>query len=205
MKFYLATKFENRATLLPVRDRLIELGHEVTSSWLDQELWKSEAIYATLRGEGDGTQRSDTREQAQQDLADIDAADVFVVFIDKNNPSPRGGKHIETGYALGRGKRVWIVGDRVSHFHWLNESVNLYYYENVRSFYDRVGIYVKDQHPDYALTVLLCSDCGAKGPMVQIGALVHKAGCSYRKQRAASRSTEPEPVSSVLEENSNAY
>ncbi len=119
MNFYLATVFEQRHILLPVRYRLRKLGHTVTSSWLDQIKPQSDMIYQTLRGDGTDRDRAFTCQQAQRDLDDIDAADVFVVFIDKNNPSPRGGMHIETGYALGKGKPVWLVGDQVSHFHWI--------------------------------------------------------------------------------------
>ncbi len=90
----------------------------VTSSWLDQSKPQSDMIYHTLEGNGTERDVAFTRQQARQDLNDINKADIFVVFVDKEHLSPRGGMHIETGYAMGKGKQVWLVGDKISHFHW---------------------------------------------------------------------------------------
>lgn len=54
---------------------------------------------------------------AASDLADIDAADVVLVFTE--HPSTSGGFHVETGYALAKGKRVVIIGERINLFHHL--------------------------------------------------------------------------------------
>ena len=144
MKLYLSTVFENRDILLPVCHHLRELGHEITSSWLDQIKPQSDMIYQTLRGDGTERDIAFTRQQAKQDHADIDACEIFVVFIDKNKPSPRGGTDIETGYALGKGKEVWIVGDKVSHFHWAGCPA-VRHYTGVHVFLECIQNYTEDQ------------------------------------------------------------
>ena len=106
MKFYLASRFEDRAELFPLRDALVALGHEVTSRWLHEP---EESVRRLDLWPG----------IAQMDLDDIDACDVFIVVVNKDRPSLRGGLHFETGYALGKGKRVWLLGDQTNIFHYL--------------------------------------------------------------------------------------
>lgn len=55
---------------------------------------------------------------AIDDLEDIDAADALVLVNPRHlHGSGRGGRHVELGYALARGKRVLLVGDRENVFH----------------------------------------------------------------------------------------
>lgn len=116
-RIYLSGQFEDAPALCEVRRQLQAAGYCVTSRWLD------------AAGAGPATaQASDTGADsrlagiARQDFDDIDSADLVVVF----NPAEacgigRGGRHVETGYALARGKRVVLVGARGNVFHWLPE------------------------------------------------------------------------------------
>lgn len=116
-RVYLSGQFEDGTRLCEVRQQLQAAGHSVTSRWLDS----AAAGPATAQASDPG---ADTRLGgiARQDFEDVDRSDVVVVF----NPAEacsigRGGRHVETGYALARGKRVIVVGARGNVFHWLPE------------------------------------------------------------------------------------
>lgn len=107
MKLYLASSFNSRAAMRNQR-KIAELyGHSVTSRWIDIP-----ADSPTLPNAKNSVQ------EAQNDLDDIDAADTLVFF--SNTGTTSGGKHIEFGYALAKGKPIVIVGDRGSVFHHLD-------------------------------------------------------------------------------------
>jgi hypothetical protein len=68
------------------------------------------------------------------DLQDIEAADTLVLFSeDPLIGTPRGGRHFETGYAFGRGKRVVIVGGEENIFHYLPSVIH---YKSLQDFID---------------------------------------------------------------------
>lgn len=57
---------------------------------------------------------------ATEDLEDIDAADVLVCFTEPPRTGPaRGGRHVEMGYALAKGKPIICVGHRENVFYCL--------------------------------------------------------------------------------------
>ena len=95
MKIYTASRFANQLRLHPIREELTKRGHVVTSRWLDEP-------------EGMGAQ-----EAAEVDLEDVDAADALVLWPDIPNPRPSsfGGLFIEFGYALAKGKYLYVVDD----------------------------------------------------------------------------------------------
>lgn len=108
MKIYIASFFDTRERLRPHRDALWKMGHEVVSSWLDEvakpahmskdEFW---------------------RKLAFKDLAEVRAADMLI--IDTLDVSPRGGREVEFGFALGAfaGKTTVLVGPVRNVFHEL--------------------------------------------------------------------------------------
>lgn len=108
LKVYIASFFETRERLRPIRDKLNAMnGHyQVLSTWLDEgkkpeaqtkaEWWKSLAC---------------------KDLNEIDEADI--VILDTLDVNPRGGREVEWGYALSKYsiKSVYIVGPLRNVFH----------------------------------------------------------------------------------------
>lgn len=96
-------------------EALQAMGHEVTSEWIN------------------GThQGGDSREYALIDLRDIDAADALVLFSESPAGSrTRGGKHVEFGYALAKGKRIFIVGNHGNVFHRLDGIVQRLSFEDL--------------------------------------------------------------------------
>jgi hypothetical protein len=64
---------------------------------------------------------------AIDDLEDIDRSDTLLFFSeDPLVGIPRGGRHVEFGYALGTGKRVCVVGGHENVFHFLPEVVHYF-------------------------------------------------------------------------------
>lgn len=97
MKIYLASRWSNQGPLKIQRARLQSLGAEVTSGWLDEV--------------GDAPEIA-----AQRDIDDIDRADTLLLWPDLSFPvkSLYGGMFVEFGYALAKGKQVWVVEPQTS-------------------------------------------------------------------------------------------
>ncbi|HXG86986.1 MAG TPA: hypothetical protein VNJ02_01515 [Vicinamibacterales bacterium] len=114
-RIYLSGQFEDGLALCEVRQALVAAGYVITSRWLDA----ATAGPATARVHEDGA-AARLAEIARHDLEDIADANLVVVF---NPPQAatvgRGGRHVETGYALALHKRVIVVGVRGNVFHWL--------------------------------------------------------------------------------------
>lgn len=99
---YIASFFDTRERLFPVRDMLTARGILVTSTWLDEETGAPVSEYASI---------------ALRDIRDIDRA--TMVVVDTFDVTPRGGREVELGYALGTGKKCYSVGPRRNVFHHL--------------------------------------------------------------------------------------
>ena len=107
MKIYIASLFDTRERLLPVRDRLNAAGHRVISSWLAAE---AGITYG-------GTTEQYHRRCAERDLDEVREADW--VFVDTCDVSDRGGQDVELGIALALGKLTARVGPPRNVFHTL--------------------------------------------------------------------------------------
>lgn len=79
-------------------------GHKITSRWLDSPV-----------GVGTVPELDDDAVTflAVRDLADIQLADVFMMFVPWEDGAHyhTGGRHVETGYALALDKTVIVVGE----------------------------------------------------------------------------------------------
>lgn len=96
MKIYLAHNFKARWWLRDYIKLLERAGHIVTSSWIvDDSHCESGHSRAT---------------SAISDFNDIDASDALILFTDQYGDSPGKGKYMEFGYALAKGKKVYIHG-----------------------------------------------------------------------------------------------
>ena len=115
MKVYLASNYSTHPEMRHYAQLLEEHGHFVTSEWIN------------------GTHGGDDRERyARIDLRDVDEADVVVFFSESPvNSRTRGGKHVEFGYALAKGKRLFIVGGKHNVFHHLPEVIQRFHFEDV--------------------------------------------------------------------------
>src|SRR5215471_3432129 len=107
MSFYLAGRFERREELRGYALRLRELGHDVTSRWLDNH-----GLSAQL-----------DPKFGEEDITDVMASTAFIQFSE--NPTTafcRGGRHVELGIAIAmaatrRTYPVYIVGPVETVFH----------------------------------------------------------------------------------------
>lgn len=103
LKIYLCASYERRDELRGYRGKLNDLGHYVTSRWLDED-------YALNVQVADLT-REQQIEIGEYDLKDIDAADFIIAFTEPaGTHRSRGGRHVEFGYALAKGIGRFVVG-----------------------------------------------------------------------------------------------
>ena len=91
MKIYCAATFKNQHRIRDMRDRLFLLGHNVLSTWLNEQVKPSGM-----------TEEQFGRKMAAKDLREIQEADC--VILDTSDPSQTGGKLIEFGFALAHHK-----------------------------------------------------------------------------------------------------
>lgn len=107
-KIYIASFFNTRQRLRPIRDELWKLGYEITSTWLDE----------TAKPHGMKLHEF-FRKLAIKDIAEIYRADILI--IDTIDVTPRGGREVEFGVALGsfQNKLLYLVGPTRNVFHEL--------------------------------------------------------------------------------------
>lgn len=108
MRIYIAGYFDTRERIRPYADKLWKLGHEVVSTWL-QEVARPEGM----------SKEEFWKKLAIKDLAEINAADLLI--LDTIDVTPRGGREVELGFALGRfqTKSIYMVGPIRNVFHTL--------------------------------------------------------------------------------------
>lgn len=102
MKVYLAARFSDRPQMEEVADYLKTYGFDITARWVyGGEEGLSEPAIAKL------------------DLEDVEAADTVVSFTFPRGTimATGGGRHAEFGYALARGKKLVLIGERENVFH----------------------------------------------------------------------------------------
>ena len=104
MKLYIAATFEAKDAMRIFADKLTAQGYEITASWL----YRDEPM-----SPGNLPVPGACIPYAQRDLQDIDASDALLLF---SGPSPRGGKWVEFGYALAKGKQLFVCGPQSNIF-----------------------------------------------------------------------------------------
>ena len=114
--YYLAARYSQHPEMQGVRDVLEALGHNVTSRWIDLHNGEqpNSAMQDELNSDPEGLSK-----YGIADIEDIDAADVVVSFT--TSGGGKGGRHVEFGYALAKGKRMILIGPREHIFHTLPE------------------------------------------------------------------------------------
>ena len=132
VKVYLASRYSRRAELNGYADQLRARGHECTSRWLqgDDQRHGAEAAQAVETARFGSVPVESGALFAEDDIADIRAADIFVVFTSPTQPGDtskpsRGGFQVEMGVALGSYRLglmpIILVGPRVNIFYCLPE------------------------------------------------------------------------------------
>ena len=130
MNAYLAARYSRKKEIKSLIPVLLANNIAVTSSWLHEEA--SETAHL------DEFTPTFCRHTAKIDLDDIDNSDTFVFFSeDPNIGTPRGGRHVEFGYALSQGKRMIVIGGEENIFHYLPQIIH---YTSLGNFLDAEGI-----------------------------------------------------------------
>ena len=115
---YLAGPYESRDTINGPRyaGALHKIDATCTSTWLTETFDINEGVTGPAAELDDAT----VSEHALNDLSDVDDCDVFVLITAKYlgvEATASGGRHVETGYALARGKRIIVLGEPENVFH----------------------------------------------------------------------------------------
>lgn len=120
MRIYIAALYARKSEMVIMADKIKRAGHEVTSRWLTE----SEAL--------------DWSAASVMDLADIDNSDVLLSFTHpRGTMTSGGGRHVEFGYAMAKGKRLVIIGESENVFH---DSKNVSIYKSLDSWLDQLAI-----------------------------------------------------------------
>lgn len=121
--FYIASRWENRDKARNLGAKINQAGHSVTSRWLIpgfHEVGKS--LNADCQ---------------RDDLDDIDRADALIhLTATREDGYTSGGNHVEFGYALAKGKALFVVGPKESVFH---DNANVYHFASVSEFLLFIG------------------------------------------------------------------
>lgn len=106
MKIYIAAAYPTREQAVNWADWLRDQGHTITSEWL----WTEGDLSTPVAQQG----------YALKDVADIDRAEVLLIMTGyRGERAFSGGRHWETGYAYGRGKRIIVAPQPENVFHHL--------------------------------------------------------------------------------------
>jgi hypothetical protein len=150
MKVYLAARYTRRLELCGYRADLEAHGIEVTSRWLngshqlDNEGRPLGDAGELLFEAGDAEVDHYRWKFATDDRDDVLAADVLIAFTEQpRSGNSRGGRHVELGIAIGKGKRIVVIGPRENVFCWLPE-VEQY---DLWSEYLAVGVSTEPPNP----------------------------------------------------------
>jgi hypothetical protein len=114
MKIYLAARYSRRTELLGFAKELESLGHRITSRWLLGD--------HLLDDKGLSVQAADSERErfACEDWCDLMDSDMVISFTEEpRGTTSRGGRHVEFGAAMARGKQCVVIGHRENVFHHL--------------------------------------------------------------------------------------
>lgn len=120
MKVYLAAPYAARAQARAYRDELTRVGYDSCTRWLDE----THEIGSGTVGAATDLDDAAVANHASTDLVDIDNCDILVLLTESvaelvGGTATSGGRHVETGYAVAKGKQVVIVGEPENVFHRL--------------------------------------------------------------------------------------
>lgn len=119
MNVYLAARYSRREEMLGYAMQLEELGLWVTSRWITGCHEKPGRDDRATTGPTAYT--VEEREVfAEEDLLDLMQSDLLIAFTEPESAkASRGGRHVEFGFALGKGIPCIVIGTRENVFHCL--------------------------------------------------------------------------------------
>lgn len=113
---YISAAYGRKEEIRGYALQLQKKGHTVTSGWVEEPYDPS----VSLSELGDGEKSA----IALQDLNDVDRCEAFIFFAEpQDKQPPRGGRHVEFGYALKGMKKIVVIGDRENIFHHLPPQI----------------------------------------------------------------------------------
>jgi len=123
MKWYICASFTRRGECVCLAAWLKTMGHTVTSKWVyDGDDVTDDGVWADM----DDEQQADW---AASNLDGIDEADAIVIITEHpGSEYVRGGRHVETGYALALKRhamllwQVHIIGPAENCFHHIHDA-----------------------------------------------------------------------------------
>jgi nucleoside 2-deoxyribosyltransferase len=120
VNIYLAARYQRHKEMQDVRNVLEGLGHRVTSRWIDLHCDTPGDFTKSFTKEFLNTYPKNCTFIGERDIEDLNKADIIISFTEEDGSGGKGGRHVEFGYALARGKRLIIVGPRENVFHTLS-------------------------------------------------------------------------------------
>jgi len=126
MKIYIAARFSRRPECNDLAHKLQALGHTITSRWA-----KPDSDHVSPTGLSQQAADSERRRFATEDVEDMEAAEAMVSLMETPRNNSRGGRHVEFGFALARGQKLFIIGPRETVFHHLPQ---VQHFETVDEF-----------------------------------------------------------------------
>lgn len=115
MQIYLASRYSRAPEMREVRAKLVDLGHKVTSRWIDMPYGDPEPVDGVHRWD-----RDDACRIAIEDMEDLTASDMVVSFTENIadlKKTSKGGRHVEFGAALAFNKIMIRIGPFENVFH----------------------------------------------------------------------------------------
>jgi len=122
MKIYIASRYENKLAVRELAKTLRREKFEIVSTW-HKEKYDSAIQIEDLTP-------ARMRTLALRDLTEIESCNALLIYTDGCDQS-RGGMHFENGYAFANDKKIYIIGPRVTIFHFLP---GVEQFEEVRDF-----------------------------------------------------------------------
>jgi hypothetical protein len=125
MKLYLAAMYSHKTKIAEAAKELTDLSFKVTSTWF-KEPWAPNVQMKDLTAD-------DHSFYARRDLQEIEDADLLV-FFSEEGATPRGGRHVEFGYAL-RGKLpILVIGPKENIFHYTNNVFHVATWDDAKAW-----------------------------------------------------------------------
>lgn len=106
MKFYVASKWQDRELVQQVQQELISRGHEITLDWTTHVDPKEDSVL---------------QEWALRDVEGAASCNTYIGLFVNNHVYT--GALVEMGIALGMGNRVWIVGSVIDSCIFMNHPL----------------------------------------------------------------------------------